>query len=88
MTLLSLCLTVDINSQVTITTKTFLRYDELNILINSIRQIYPEIKIIIADDSLEPQNVTGYNLEHYIMPPAQVNIFNKATLINIMLSGE
>ncbi|XP_052394759.1 beta-1,4 N-acetylgalactosaminyltransferase 1-like [Carassius gibelio] len=61
----------DINSQVTITTKTFLRYDELNILINSIRQFYPQIKIIIADDSLEPQNVTGYNLEHYIMPPAQ-----------------
>ncbi|XP_026801232.3 beta-1,4 N-acetylgalactosaminyltransferase 2 [Pangasianodon hypophthalmus] len=61
----------DINSQVTITTKTFLRYDELNILINSIRQFYPKIKIIIADDSLEPQNVTGYNLEHYIMPPAQ-----------------
>uniref|UniRef100_A0A671SWS0 Beta-1,4 N-acetylgalactosaminyltransferase 2-like n=1 Tax=Sinocyclocheilus anshuiensis TaxID=1608454 RepID=A0A671SWS0_9TELE len=56
---------------VTITTKTFLRYDELNILINSIRQFYPKIKIIIADDSLEPQNVTGYNLEHYIMPPAQ-----------------
>uniref|UniRef100_A0A673H9M6 Glycosyltransferase 2-like domain-containing protein n=1 Tax=Sinocyclocheilus rhinocerous TaxID=307959 RepID=A0A673H9M6_9TELE len=56
---------------VTITTKTFLRYDELNILINSIRQFYPKIKIIIADDSLETQNVTGYNLEHYIMPPAQ-----------------
>ncbi|MCJ8729062.1 hypothetical protein PDJAM_G00012360 [Pangasius djambal] len=61
----------DIKSQVTITTKTFLRYDELNILINSIRQFYPKIKIIIADDSLEPQNVNGYNLEHYIMPPAQ-----------------
>ncbi|XP_073689581.1 beta-1,4 N-acetylgalactosaminyltransferase 1-like [Garra rufa] len=61
----------DINSQVTIATKTFLRYDELNILIKSIRQLYPDIKIIIADDSLEPQNVTGYNLEHYIMPPAQ-----------------
>ncbi|KAL0198211.1 hypothetical protein M9458_006751, partial [Cirrhinus mrigala] len=46
-------------------------YDELNILIKSIRQFYPEIKIIIADDSLEPQNVTGYKLEQYIMPPAQ-----------------
>ncbi|XP_043085707.1 beta-1,4 N-acetylgalactosaminyltransferase 2-like [Puntigrus tetrazona] len=61
----------DINSQVTITTKTFLRYDELNILIKSIRQFYPKIKIIIADDSLEPLNLTGDNLEHYIMPPAQ-----------------
>ncbi|XP_051744744.1 beta-1,4 N-acetylgalactosaminyltransferase 1-like isoform X1 [Ctenopharyngodon idella] len=61
----------DINSQVTITTKTFLRYEELNILINSIRQLYPKIKIIIADDSLTPENVTGSNIEHYIMPPAQ-----------------
>ncbi|XP_077068232.1 beta-1,4 N-acetylgalactosaminyltransferase 1-like [Siphateles boraxobius] len=61
----------DINSQVTITTKTFLRYEELNILINSIRQLYPKIKIIVADDSLTPENVTGDNIEHYIMPPAQ-----------------
>ncbi|KAK7175133.1 hypothetical protein R3I93_002128 [Phoxinus phoxinus] len=61
----------DINSQVTITTKTFLRYEELNVLINSIRQLYPNIKIIVADDSLTPEKVTGNNVEHYIMPPAQ-----------------
>ncbi|KAG1967385.1 beta-1,4 N-acetylgalactosaminyltransferase 1-like isoform X1 [Pimephales promelas] len=61
----------DINSQVTITTKTFLRYEELNVLINSIRQLYPKIKIIVADDSLTPEKVTGSNVEHYIMPPAQ-----------------
>ncbi|XP_051573538.1 beta-1,4 N-acetylgalactosaminyltransferase 1-like [Myxocyprinus asiaticus] len=61
----------DINSQVTITTKTFLRYEELNVLINSIRQFYPEIKIIVADDSLIPEKVNGSNIEQYIMPPAQ-----------------
>ncbi|XP_043087014.1 beta-1,4 N-acetylgalactosaminyltransferase 1-like [Puntigrus tetrazona] len=61
----------DVNSQVTIVTKTFLRYDELNVLIKSIRMFYPEIKIIIADDSLKPENITGNNIEHYIMPPAQ-----------------
>ncbi|KAK1799430.1 hypothetical protein P4O66_007657 [Electrophorus voltai] len=61
----------DINSQVTVVTKTFLRYNELKVLINSIRQFYPDIKIIIADDSLIPEKVTGTNIEHYIMPPAQ-----------------
>ncbi|KAJ7992189.1 hypothetical protein DPEC_G00275950 [Dallia pectoralis] len=61
----------DINSRVTIATKTFLRYPELNDLISSIRNYYQEIKIIIADDSLEPQKVTGPNIEQYFMPPAQ-----------------
>ncbi|XP_076852976.1 beta-1,4 N-acetylgalactosaminyltransferase 2-like [Brachyhypopomus gauderio] len=61
----------DINSQVTVVTKTFLRYTELKILIGSIRQFYPDIKIIVADDSLVPENVTGTHIEHYIMPPAQ-----------------
>lgn len=65
----------DINSQVTIVTKTFLRYKELNVLIQSIRKFYPNIKIIVADDSLTPEKVTGNNVEHYIMPPAQVNTF-------------
>ncbi|XP_052408813.1 beta-1,4 N-acetylgalactosaminyltransferase 1 isoform X1 [Carassius gibelio] len=61
----------DINSQVTIITKTFLRYKELGVLIQSIRKFYPKIKIIVADDSLKPENVPGNNIEHYIMPPAQ-----------------
>ncbi|XP_059376087.1 beta-1,4 N-acetylgalactosaminyltransferase 1-like [Carassius carassius] len=61
----------DINSQVTIITKTFLRYKELSVLIQSIRKFYPKIKIIVADDSLKPENVSGNNIEHYIMPPAQ-----------------
>lgn len=61
----------DINSLVTIVTKTFIRYSQLNILIKSIRNFYPDIKIIIADDSPNPQKVNSSNIEHYFMPPAQ-----------------
>ncbi|XP_062422250.1 beta-1,4 N-acetylgalactosaminyltransferase 2-like isoform X2 [Pungitius pungitius] len=61
----------DISSQVTITTKTFLRYTELKKLLSSIRSFYSNIKVIIADDSFEPENVTGENIQQYIMPPAQ-----------------
>ncbi|KAM8845390.1 beta-1,4 N-acetylgalactosaminyltransferase 2-like isoform 2-T2 [Spinachia spinachia] len=61
----------DINSQVTITTKTFLRYPQLRMLLNSIRQFYSNIKVIIADDSFEPENITGEHIEQYIMPAAQ-----------------
>ncbi|XP_073669495.1 beta-1,4 N-acetylgalactosaminyltransferase 2-like [Paramisgurnus dabryanus] len=61
----------DINSQVTVLVKAFLRYKELNALIQSIRVNYPKIKIIVADDSLKPEKVVGDNIEHYIMPPAQ-----------------
>ncbi|XP_030649106.1 beta-1,4 N-acetylgalactosaminyltransferase 2-like [Chanos chanos] len=60
-----------INIQVTVATKTFLRYKELNVLIESIRKYYKDIKIIVADDSLNPERVNGSNIEHYIMPPAQ-----------------
>ncbi|KAK7117270.1 hypothetical protein R3I94_022737 [Phoxinus phoxinus] len=61
----------DVNSQVTVLIKAFLRYEELNVLINSVRRLYPKIKIIIADDSLNPEKVVGDNIEHYVMPPAQ-----------------
>ncbi|XP_029998236.1 beta-1,4 N-acetylgalactosaminyltransferase 1-like [Sphaeramia orbicularis] len=61
----------DISSYVTITTKTFLRYEQLKVLVNSIRMFYDNISIIIADDSFEPQKMTGEHIQHYIMPPAQ-----------------
>ncbi|XP_069031747.1 beta-1,4 N-acetylgalactosaminyltransferase 2-like [Embiotoca jacksoni] len=61
----------NINSQVTITTKTFLRYSQLKVLLNSIRHFYSKIKVIIADDSFEPEHITGENIQQYIMPPAQ-----------------
>ncbi|XP_056305714.1 beta-1,4 N-acetylgalactosaminyltransferase 1a isoform X2 [Danio aesculapii] len=58
----------NVNTLVTIATKTFLRYDKLQDLINSIRQFYPTITIVIADDTKEPKSVTGPYIEHYIMP--------------------
>ncbi|CAN9505846.1 unnamed protein product [Ophioblennius macclurei] len=61
----------DINSQVTIITKTFLRYPCFKVLLDSIRQFYPDIKVIVADDNIEPQKITEKNVQQYIMPPAQ-----------------
>ncbi|KAI5095604.1 beta-1,4 N-acetylgalactosaminyltransferase 1, partial [Silurus meridionalis] len=58
----------NISRLVTIATKTFLRYDKLQVLIDSIRQFYPTVTIIIADDSEHPKLVTGPYIEHYIMP--------------------
>ncbi|XP_043081479.1 beta-1,4 N-acetylgalactosaminyltransferase 1a isoform X2 [Puntigrus tetrazona] len=58
----------NINTLVTIATKTFLRYDKLQDLINSIRRFYPTITIVIADDTEEPKPVSGPYIEHYIMP--------------------
>ncbi|XP_018615650.1 beta-1,4 N-acetylgalactosaminyltransferase 1a isoform X3 [Scleropages formosus] len=57
-----------ISKLVTIATKTFLRYDKLQVLIDSIRQFYPTVTIVIADDSEHPKPVTGPYIEHYIMP--------------------
>ncbi|KAK1906405.1 Beta-14 N-acetylgalactosaminyltransferase 1 [Dissostichus eleginoides] len=61
----------DINSQVTITTKTFLRYRELNRLLKSIRQFYKDIEVIIADDSFVTKKITGNHIKHFIMPPGK-----------------
>ncbi|XP_043531057.1 beta-1,4 N-acetylgalactosaminyltransferase 2-like [Chiloscyllium plagiosum] len=61
----------DINSLVTITTKTFLRYHKLRILIDSIRSFYPNMTIIIADDSEVPEKIEGPHIEQYIMPFAK-----------------
>ncbi|XP_051736401.1 beta-1,4 N-acetylgalactosaminyltransferase 1a isoform X2 [Ctenopharyngodon idella] len=58
----------NVSTLVTIATKTFLRYDKLQDLIKSIRQFYPTITIVIADDTKEPKPVTGPYIEHYIMP--------------------
>ncbi|XP_031602710.2 beta-1,4 N-acetylgalactosaminyltransferase 1a [Oreochromis aureus] len=58
----------NITALVTIATKTFLRYDKLKDLIDSIRKYYPTVTIVIADDNEHPQPVTGPHIEHYIMP--------------------
>uniref|UniRef100_A0A8C5P6R8 Beta-1,4 N-acetylgalactosaminyltransferase n=1 Tax=Leptobrachium leishanense TaxID=445787 RepID=A0A8C5P6R8_9ANUR len=58
----------NISALVTIATKTFIRYDKLQDLIDSIRKYYPTVTIIIADDSETPQKVEGPFIEQYIMP--------------------
>lgn len=58
----------NISALVTIATKTFLRYDKLKDLIDSIRQYYPTVTIVIADDNQHPQSVTGPHIEQYFMP--------------------
>ncbi|XP_078125462.1 beta-1,4 N-acetylgalactosaminyltransferase 2-like [Sander vitreus] len=61
----------DISSHVTIATKTFLRYPQLKVLLSSIRRFYSNIEVIIADDSFEPEHITGEHIRQYLMPPAQ-----------------
>ncbi|XP_039680342.1 beta-1,4 N-acetylgalactosaminyltransferase 2-like isoform X2 [Perca fluviatilis] len=61
----------DINSHVTIATKTFLRYPQLKVLLSSIRRFYSNIEVVIADDSFEPEHITGEHIRQYFMPPAQ-----------------
>ncbi|KAK3575132.1 hypothetical protein QTP86_020819, partial [Hemibagrus guttatus] len=58
----------NISDLVTIATKTFLRYNKLQDLIDSIRLYYPTVTIVIADDSENPRVVSGPYIEHYIMP--------------------
>ncbi|KAM6468793.1 beta-1,4 N-acetylgalactosaminyltransferase 1 isoform 2-T2 [Liasis olivaceus] len=58
----------NISALVTIATKTFLRYDKLRTLIDSIRKFYPTVTIIIADDSLDIEHMQGPHIEQYFMP--------------------
>eukprot|EP00061_Rhincodon_typus_P005460 g24995.t1 len=58
----------NISALVTIATKTFLRYDKLRELISSVRKYYPNVTIVIADDSGKPQKVEGDFIEQYFMP--------------------
>ncbi|XP_049433113.1 beta-1,4 N-acetylgalactosaminyltransferase 1 [Epinephelus fuscoguttatus] len=58
----------NVSALVTIATKTFLRYDKLQDLIDSVRKYYPTVTIVIADDSENPKTISGPYIEHYIMP--------------------
>ncbi|XP_002735531.1 beta-1,4 N-acetylgalactosaminyltransferase 1-like [Saccoglossus kowalevskii] len=58
----------DINNKVTIVAKTFERYDCVNALISSVNKFYPNMTIIIADDSENKQKLEGNNVKHYLMP--------------------
>ncbi|XP_044152696.1 beta-1,4 N-acetylgalactosaminyltransferase 2 isoform X2 [Bufo gargarizans] len=61
----------NITDLVTITTKTFLRYEQLRTMLKSIRQYYPDIKVIVADDNEKPEKIDDPNVEQYIMPFAK-----------------
>lgn len=58
----------NVSALVTIATKTFLRYEKLQDLIDSVRRYYPTVTIVIADDSQNPKSISGPFIEHYIMP--------------------
>ncbi|XP_077869240.1 beta-1,4 N-acetylgalactosaminyltransferase 1-like [Saccoglossus kowalevskii] len=61
----------DISSMVTIVTKTFERYKAVNNLIRSIRVYYPNITIVIADDSEFPKHIHGQKIKQFVMPFAE-----------------
>uniref|UniRef100_A0A668AUX5 Beta-1,4 N-acetylgalactosaminyltransferase n=1 Tax=Myripristis murdjan TaxID=586833 RepID=A0A668AUX5_9TELE len=65
----------NVSALVTIATKTFLRYDKLQDLIDSVRRYYPTVTIVIADDSENPKTVSGPYIEHYIMPFGKLLLF-------------
>lgn len=56
----------------TIATKTFLRPHKLKILLQSIRKYYPDLTVIVADDSKEPLEIKDDNVEYYSMPFGKV----------------
>nr|XP_045015176.1 beta-1,4 N-acetylgalactosaminyltransferase 2 isoform X2 [Jaculus jaculus] len=53
---------------VTIATKTFLRPHKLMTLLQSIRKYYPDLTVIVADDSKQPLNIQDDYVEYYSMP--------------------
>ncbi|XP_002733024.1 beta-1,4 N-acetylgalactosaminyltransferase 1-like [Saccoglossus kowalevskii] len=57
-----------ISKKVTVVCKTFERYEAARKMITSVREFYPNITIIIADDSEVPEALVYPNVFHYIMP--------------------
>lgn len=53
---------------VTIATKTFLRPHKLKVLLKSIREYYPDVTVIVADDSKKPLAIKDDYVEYYTMP--------------------
>lgn len=77
----------NVSALVTIATKTFLRYEKLQDLIDSVRRYYPTVTIVIADDSKNPQTISGPNIEHYIMPFGKVTKIKTLTFTFVVTSG-
>lgn len=57
---------------VTIATKTFLRPHKLMTMLRSVREYYPDLTVIVADDSKEPLKITDSHVEYYAMPFGKV----------------
>ncbi|XP_053424971.1 beta-1,4 N-acetylgalactosaminyltransferase 2 isoform X2 [Nycticebus coucang] len=53
---------------VTIATKTFLRPHKFMTMLRSIREYYPDLTVIVADDSKKPMNIKDSHVEYYTMP--------------------
>nr|XP_027780433.1 beta-1,4 N-acetylgalactosaminyltransferase 2 [Marmota flaviventris] len=53
---------------VTIATKTFLRPHKLKVLLQSIREYYPDVTVIVADDGKKPLEIKDDYVEYYTMP--------------------
>lgn len=57
---------------VSIATKTFLRPHKLMTMLQSIREYYPDLTVIVADDSKEPLKINDSYVEYYTMPYGKV----------------
>ncbi|XP_059004233.1 beta-1,4 N-acetylgalactosaminyltransferase 2 isoform X2 [Mustela lutreola] len=53
---------------VTVATKTFLRPHKLMTMLRSLREYYPDLTVIVADDSKEPLKINDNHVEYYPMP--------------------
>ncbi|KAG8514881.1 Beta-1,4 N-acetylgalactosaminyltransferase 2 [Galemys pyrenaicus] len=53
---------------VTIATKTFLRPEKFMAMLQSVREYYPDLTVIVADDSKEPLKINDEHVEYYFMP--------------------
>ncbi|XP_070576524.1 beta-1,4 N-acetylgalactosaminyltransferase 1-like [Ptychodera flava] len=58
----------NINAKVTVVTKTFERHAAVKRLIRSVHKFYPNMTILIADDSEFPTKIQEPNVKHYTMP--------------------
>ncbi|XP_058416728.1 beta-1,4 N-acetylgalactosaminyltransferase 2 isoform X2 [Diceros bicornis minor] len=53
---------------VTVATKTFLRPHKLMTMLRSLREYYPDLTVIVADDSKEHLKINDSHVEYYAMP--------------------
>ncbi|XP_066272574.1 beta-1,4 N-acetylgalactosaminyltransferase 1-like [Branchiostoma lanceolatum] len=58
----------DISRKITIITKTFIRYASIRKLLSSIRKFYPNIRVVVADDSRPVEDLQAENVDHFVMP--------------------